>query len=199
MHRQAPGIEALVIGVPLGCGVDPALMQAKARAALALARRAHPLCRIGSAGFAGPTGTSFESLHDNKCNMFRLLWHFFDRNAIDLSERQPGVKRSFLYRTVLSSGCYRVLQCATVRFMKIRTITQRELRNQSAAVLREVEAGRTIIVSRNGTPVGELRPIKRRRFVPRATIADAAEKAARIDAAQFRADLDAVVDPHTYD
>jgi prevent-host-death family protein len=83
--------------------------------------------------------------------------------------------------------------------MKIRTITQRELRNQSAAVLREVEAGRTIIVSRNGTPVGELRPIKRRRFVPRATIADAAGKAARIDAAQFRADLDAVVDPHPYD
>jgi prevent-host-death family protein len=88
---------------------------------------------------------------------------------------------------------------ATVRFMKIRTITQRELRNQSAAVLREVEAGRTIIVSRNGTPVGELRPIKRRRFVPRAAIADAAGKAARIDAAQFRADLDAVVDPRPYD
>lgn len=94
---------------------------------------------------------------------------------------------------------YSVLQCATVRFMKIRTITQRELRNQSAAVLREVEAGRTIIVSRNGTPVGELRPIKRRRFVPRAAIADAAGKAARIDAAQFRADLDAVVDPRPYD
>jgi prevent-host-death family protein len=93
----------------------------------------------------------------------------------------------------------RLLQCATVGFMKIRTITQRELRNQSAAVLREVEAGRTIIVSRNGTPVGELRPIMRRRFVPCATMADAAGKAARIDAAQFRADLDAVVDPHPYD
>ena len=96
-------------------------------------------------------------------------------------------------------GCYDVLQCATVRSMKIRTITQRELRNQSAAVLREVEAGRTIIVSRNGTPVGELRPIKRRRFVPRAAIADAAGKAPRIDAAQFRSDIDAVVDPHPYD
>jgi prevent-host-death family protein len=40
-----------------------------------------------------------------------------------------------------------------------RTITQRELRNQSAAVLREMEAGRTIVVTRNGTPVAELRPI----------------------------------------
>jgi len=34
--------------------------------------------------------------------------------------------------------------------MKSRVITQRELRNRSAAVLREVEAGRTIIVMRNG-------------------------------------------------
>ncbi len=89
--------------------------------------------------------------------------------------------------------CYK---CYTPQIMKSRTITQRELRNQSAAVLREVEAGRTIIVSRNGTPVGELRPIGRRRFVPRATIADAAGSAARIDAAQFRDDLDSVVDPH---
>jgi prevent-host-death family protein len=83
--------------------------------------------------------------------------------------------------------------------MKTRTINQRELRNQSAAVLREVEAGRTIIVSRNGTPVGELRPIKRRRFVPRAVIAAAAASAARINATQFRADLDAVVDPRPHD
>jgi prevent-host-death family protein len=80
--------------------------------------------------------------------------------------------------------------------MKSRTINQRELRNQSAAVLREVEAGMTIIVSRNGTPVGELRPIRRRRFVPRAVIADAAGRAARIDGAEFRADLEGVVDPH---
>ncbi len=95
-----------------------------------------------------------------------------------------------------------LLRCATdatVDAVKIRTITQRELRNQSAAVLREVEAGQTIIVSRNGTPVGELRPIRRRRFVPRVVIADAARRAARIDAARFRADLDAVVDPQIDD
>jgi len=35
--------------------------------------------------------------------------------------------------------------------------------------------------------------------VPRAVIADAAGNAARIDAAQFRADLDAVVDPRPHD
>ena len=85
------------------------------------------------------------------------------------------------------------------RSVKNRTITQRELRNQSAAVLREVEAGRTIVVTRNGTPRGELRPIRRRRFVPRAAISDAASRAPRIDATRFRADLDAVINPQVDD
>lgn len=75
-----------------------------------------------------------------------------------------------------------------------RIINQRELRNQSARVLREVEAGETIVVTRNGTPVAELRPIRMRRFVLRATISRAAARAPRIDAGRFRADLDAVVD-----
>jgi prevent-host-death family protein len=75
-----------------------------------------------------------------------------------------------------------------------RVITQRELRNDSAAVLREVEAGRTIVVTRNGTPVAELRPVRPHRFVPRGAIADAAGRAPRIDAGQFRADVDAVID-----
>lgn len=75
-----------------------------------------------------------------------------------------------------------------------RIINQRELRNQSAAVLREVEAGRTIAVTRNGTPIAEVRPIRARRFVPRSTLAEAAGRAPRIDAGRFRADLDAVID-----
>lgn len=75
-----------------------------------------------------------------------------------------------------------------------RMITQRELRNDSAAVLREVEAGRTLIVTRNGTPVAELRPLQPRRFAARSTIADAAARAPRVDLAQFLADVDAVID-----
>lgn len=76
-----------------------------------------------------------------------------------------------------------------------RTITQRELRNDSAAVLREVQAGQTLIISRNGVPVAELRPVPPRRFVPRTVIADAARRAPRVDARRLRADLDAVADP----
>lgn len=75
-----------------------------------------------------------------------------------------------------------------------RMITQRELRNDSAAVLREVEAGGTLVVTRNGTPVAELRPIRQRRFVPRVAIATAQDRAPRIDADRFRRDLDAVID-----
>jgi prevent-host-death family protein len=75
-----------------------------------------------------------------------------------------------------------------------RIISQRELRNDSGAILREVQAGQTIIVSRNGVPVAELRPVPPRRFVPRAIIADAAKRAPRIDIKRFRADLDAVID-----
>lgn len=75
-----------------------------------------------------------------------------------------------------------------------RIITQRELRNDSAAVLREVQAGQTVIVTRNGVAVAELRPIQPRRFVPRAAIADASGRAPRIDFERFRADLDAVVE-----
>ena len=76
----------------------------------------------------------------------------------------------------------------------MRTITQRQLRNDSAAVLRDVQAGKSIIVTRNGTPVAELKPVSPRRFVPRAAIAQAALAAPRIDAARFRADIDVLVD-----
>lgn len=76
----------------------------------------------------------------------------------------------------------------------MRTITQRELRNESAAILREVQAGQSVIVTRNGTPVAELKPVSPRRFVTRGAIAEAAATAPPIDAARFRRDLDALVD-----
>ncbi len=75
-------------------------------------------------------------------------------------------------------------------------VSQRELRNDSAAVLREVQAGRTFIVTRNGTPVAQLGPVPGRRFVPRSTIAEAARRAPRVDLARLRAELDAIVDPN---
>lgn len=79
-------------------------------------------------------------------------------------------------------------------WLMARTITQRELRNDSGAILREVQAGQAIIVTRNGVPVAELRAVPQRRFVPRAAIAVAARQAPSVERARLRADLDALVD-----
>ena len=47
-----------------------------------------------------------------------------------------------------------------------RLVPQRELRNQTADVLREVEAGSTVRITVNGRPVADLTPIRHRaRFV----------------------------------
>jgi prevent-host-death family protein len=78
----------------------------------------------------------------------------------------------------------------------ISEINQRELRNDSGKVLRRVQAGETFIVTRNGTPIAELKPIPPRRFVPRSVLAASSANAPHIDFARFRADLDAVVDPY---
>ena len=78
----------------------------------------------------------------------------------------------------------------------MREVTQRQLRNESAAVLRDVQAGQHLIVTRNGTPVAELKPVSPRRFVSRTVIAQAARRAPHIDAARFRAEVDAVFDQY---
>lgn len=70
------------------------------------------------------------------------------------------------------------------------SITQRELRNQSGEIMRRVDGGETFIVTRNGVPVGELTPIRRRRFVNRDALLSAFRDAPRIDAVRFRADVD---------
>jgi prevent-host-death family protein len=44
-------------------------------------------------------------------------------------------------------------------------ITQRHLRNESGKVMRALDAGETFVVTRNGVPVGELLPVRRRRYV----------------------------------
>lgn len=71
-----------------------------------------------------------------------------------------------------------------------REITQRELRNESGEVMRALDAGETFIVTRNGVGVGELTPLRRRRFVDRAAVIEAFDNAAPIDAERFRDDVD---------
>ena len=77
-----------------------------------------------------------------------------------------------------------------------RTIAQRELRNDNAKVIDAVAAGETFVVTRNGVPVAELRPIERprRRFVAREELVTLGGAGPHIDRATFKADLDRIVD-----
>ncbi len=75
-----------------------------------------------------------------------------------------------------------------------RVITQRELRNDSGAIMRGLDRGEAFIVTRNGVPVGELRPLQRRRFVPKAAAVAALSGAHAVDGERLRADLDRILD-----
>ena len=75
-----------------------------------------------------------------------------------------------------------------------REITQRELRNESGKIMREVDHGKTFVVTRNGVPVGELTPLRRSRFVPATTAVALFRAAPAVDFKRFRADLAAVAD-----
>lgn len=78
-----------------------------------------------------------------------------------------------------------------------KIIAQRELRNDNARVIDAVAAGESFVVTRNGEPVAELRPIgrTRRTFVPRDDVAAVARQGPSIHRAEFRNDLDRFIDP----
>ena len=82
---------------------------------------------------------------------------------------------------------------ATLTLMT-RKLTQRELRNQSGEIMRELDRGEDFIVTRNGVPVGELRPVVRRQFVPTKVLQAALQGVEPEDPARFRADVDAILD-----
>ncbi len=75
-----------------------------------------------------------------------------------------------------------------------REITQRQLRNESGEVMRALDSGESFVVTRNGVAVGELSPVRRRRYVSREVALAAFSYASPIDAARFRADIDRLAD-----
>jgi prevent-host-death family protein len=74
----------------------------------------------------------------------------------------------------------------------MKVITQREFRNQSAAVMDAVEAGETYHITRNGTEVAELRPLSRKRRLTAAELVARHRRLPRIDSAQLRKEADEV-------
>ncbi|HET6533839.1 MAG TPA: type II toxin-antitoxin system prevent-host-death family antitoxin [Actinoplanes sp.] len=79
-----------------------------------------------------------------------------------------------------------------------REITQRELRNDSGAIMRDVERGESFTITRNGTPVGRLIPLRRRTFVPRSEVLATFATAPTLDPERFRRDSDAGMDQEPF-
>ena len=68
-----------------------------------------------------------------------------------------------------------------------RQISQRELRNQSGEILRAVDRGEEFVITRNGVPVAELKPIPQKKtFISGAELARIFRNAPPIDAKRFR-------------
>ncbi|MGH3815946.1 MAG: type II toxin-antitoxin system Phd/YefM family antitoxin [Pseudonocardiaceae bacterium] len=79
-----------------------------------------------------------------------------------------------------------------------KKISQRELRNDTPAIMRAIEHGESFVLTRNGTPIADLIPHARPVERPRVTGADllaAADQLPKVDVGQFFADLDRYVDP----
>lgn len=80
-----------------------------------------------------------------------------------------------------------------------REITQRELRNDSGAIMRGVERGESYTITRNGTPIGRLIPLRRRTFVPREEVLAAFATAPTLDPERFRRDIDGIAGQDPFD
>ncbi len=79
-----------------------------------------------------------------------------------------------------------------------KKITQRELRNDTPAIMRAIQHGESFVLTRNGTPIADLIPHARPAERPRVTGADllaATDRLPSVDFEQFFADLDRHVDP----
>lgn len=75
-----------------------------------------------------------------------------------------------------------------------RRINQRELRNESGEIMRALDRGESFVVTRNGVPVGELTPLRRRQFVTSEAAVAAFGGAPAIELDRFRADVGALLD-----
>ena len=73
-----------------------------------------------------------------------------------------------------------------------RQITQRELRNESGEIMRQLDHGEAFVVTRNGVPVGHLSPLRHPRFVTAEAVAAAFRGAPAVDFRRLRRDLDRI-------
>lgn len=80
-----------------------------------------------------------------------------------------------------------------------KRITQRELRNETPAIMRAVEEGQSFVLTRNGTPIADIVPHTQRPTSIRVDDFIALlEDLPREDPEQFFADVDRAADPDPF-
>lgn len=77
---------------------------------------------------------------------------------------------------------------------RMAEVSVRDLRNHGGDVLDDVRRGQTVIVTRSGKPVTELRPLGRQ-GTPTAELLRRWRHVPRISLSELRADLDDILDP----
>jgi prevent-host-death family protein len=76
----------------------------------------------------------------------------------------------------------------------VEVVTVRDLRNRGGEVLDRVERGESVIVTRDGRPVAELRPLPRR-SARTVELIERRRRLPRVDPVALRRDIDTVLDP----
>jgi prevent-host-death family protein len=76
----------------------------------------------------------------------------------------------------------------------MNTVTVRDLRNSGGEVLRRVEHGERIVVTRDGTPVAELRPLPRP-GLSAAELIRRRKNLPQVNPHALRRDIDDLIDP----
>ncbi len=72
----------------------------------------------------------------------------------------------------------------------MKVISQREFRNNSAAVMDAVEAGEVYHVTRNGVEIAEVRPVTRRRRLTAEELVERHRRLPRVDRDRMRDEAD---------
>lgn len=84
--------------------------------------------------------------------------------------------------------------------MNSTSVSQRDLRMRSKEIMDAVERGESFTITRDGREIGALVPVRTtERFVSREAFAAGSLALPHLDPEQFRADLDAAIDPYPDD
>ena len=75
----------------------------------------------------------------------------------------------------------------------METVSVRDLRNDGGSILRRVQRGEVLIVTMDGKPIAELRPVARKGYSARALMEEW-KRLPPMDPVKLRQDIDSIMD-----